>query len=109
MGNLQLDMKIGDTRPKFVTPVLDSDGAAISLSGASAVLNIQLPDQTLVTKTLTIDSPATNGIVSYQWLIGDLPVIGDYKFEVQVTFGDGTKQTFPPKDYGTISVHADLD
>jgi hypothetical protein len=105
MGNLQLDMKIGDTRPIFSTPILDSDGVAISLASATALLNIQLPDLSLVTKTLVI----VGSNVTYQWLTNDLPVIGDYRFEVQITFGDGTKQTFPPKGYGTISVHADLD
>jgi hypothetical protein len=107
MGNLQTDMKLGDLLPVFRTPILDGT-AIVPLTGASVLLLVTRPDGTPLSKSMNIED-AVNGIVNYPWVNGDLPTVGDYFFEVQVTFANGKKQTFPAKGHGIISVHEDLD
>ena len=106
MGNLTLDMKLGDLNPEFRTPIIGDDGVSVvNLTGATARLRALRPDNTVLDKALTIEAPATNGIVSYSWAVGDLPTLGDYYFIVRVTYADGSPQTFPARGVGIISVN----
>lgn len=108
MGNLHMDMKFGDTRPVLRTPLLDGS-VPVPLASASEVRLLMVrPDLTLLNKAITIEDPPEDGIVSYQWVDGDLPEVGIYVFELEVTYPDGTKQTFPVKGRGIISVSGDL-
>jgi hypothetical protein len=109
MGNLRIDMKLGDTRPDFYAQCLDGE-TPVPLTFVNQVLLImRKPDDTLFSQPLTVESPAADGFVSRSWGVGDLDQIGDYRYEVEVTFGDGTKQTFPARGNGTLSVTDDLD
>lgn len=110
MTNLSTDMKLNDTRPIFRTTVLDGADIVPLNAVSQVLLIIDRPDpHPLLTLAMTIESPPEDGIVSYTWVNGDLPVVGVYKFEVEVTWTNGSKQTFPAATYGTITVYDDLD
>lgn len=53
-----------------------------------------------------IDEP--NGIVEYVWALGDTDTAGTYQAEVEVEWPGGEPQTFPSRDYFSITVYADL-
>ena len=64
--------------------------------------------------TLKINGTATivnsaSWLFGYQPVVGDTDTAGDYEGEFQVTYSDGTKQTFPDPGYLDILITADLD
>lgn len=61
-----------------------------------------------INSTGTIVNP-TNWLLGYQPAIGDTDTAGAYQGEFQVTYADGTKQTFPDPGYLNILITADLD
>jgi hypothetical protein len=51
---------------------------------------------------------AANGDVSYQWQAGDTDEPGMFEAEWEVTFGDGTIETFPNDGYIDIHIMSDI-
>lgn len=83
---------LGDTDTISAT-LLDRDGAAVNLSGASV---------RFVSDSLSIDaaatvSEATAGVVTFAPGAGDLTAGANHSARFVVTFGDGTVQSFPNK------------
>ena len=52
---------------------------------------------------------ALTGLVSYSWLSGDTDDASVYLSEWEVTWNDGTVETFPKIGYETVLIQADLD
>lgn len=69
------------------------------LTGASAVVLIKRPDQTVVTRTATLTDAAA-GELSITWQAGDLAQAGTYYAQVKVTYSNGKPQTFVIDDKG---------
>jgi hypothetical protein len=103
-----------DTRPQVVANVRDeSTGAVIDLTGATARLYFRAVGATALQATvvgtlltgyeeddgtINVSAPynvaGAGGRVGFQWAVGDLDcAAGEYEGEIEVTFGDGTKQT----------------
>lgn len=107
-------IKSGDTSPDLVTTLLDADGAAVNLTGATVRFLMRPRGETELTVdgTAVIDDDETSGIVSYQWaeadplydIVGDTTTAGDYDAEFEVTFADGSVQTFPNSRYLRIKI-----
>lgn len=102
---------VGDTEGDIKDQLL-ADGSAEDISGFQSVeLHLEKPDESVVTAddsgAVTVeDSP--NGIVSYQFQSGDLDQQGRYRYEWEVTYGDGEVLTFPGEDMGKIWVREEL-
>ena len=65
------------------------------------------------TRALKVDQPATitypsTGQVEYSWAAGDTDTSGVYDVEIQVTYSDGTVETFPNDGYHELRVLEDL-
>ena len=103
---MTLYMKRGDTAPFFRGQCTDN-GVPVDLTGAAAKLVIRKPSGALISTNATVEV-GTQGWVRRSWSAGDTDEIGDYKIEVEVTWTDGTKQTFPPDDYERLVVGTDL-
>lgn len=99
---IRLDDKVGDTTTPFDLTNASSVRALVRLKGTKAVLAGAVTD-------------AVGGIVEIQlgiaptdWLPAR-PKAGDWQFEVEVTFNDGTILTWPAYGYDTLEVFYDLD
>jgi hypothetical protein len=105
-----LVLKRGDRRPSFKGQCLDGT-TPVNLTTATSAKLILKSGSLTVTPTLVIED-ATLGKVRYDWTAGDLTGVlaaaATYRAEVEVTWNDGTKQTFPGGDYGTVIVVSDL-
>lgn len=102
-------VKRGDTSPAFRAQCLDGS-TPINLSGAQ-IIRLLMRSESAATQAHTMtaeDQTTSTGWVRYQWQPTDLAVVGFYRAEVEVTWGDGTVQTFPADSYATISVEPDL-
>jgi len=98
MADLQRNAVGSDLR--FTCRASES-GAVINLTGGSVLLKIKKPDNRLMSKTATL-ADATNGVVSYITIAGDLDIAGEYHIQGEMTLS-GTvipsrEATFPVLD-----------
>lgn len=90
-GNTPQDLT-GATSAKFLMGKIDANGVStITTQGA-----------------MTFAADRTTGQVTYDWGATDLNTTGEYKAEVEITWANGDKQTFPSEGYLTIIVVADV-
>lgn len=90
-GNLPQNLT-GATSAKFLMGTIDANGVStITVQGA-----------------MTFDADRTTGKVTYTWGATDLAVTGEYKAEVEITWSNGQRQTFPSEGYLTIAVVSDV-
>lgn len=102
----EFKIKKGDTAPAFGVQLFDSNRRPIQLAGATVVFRMRLRDglpASVVEGAATIDS-ATRGEVSYHWQVGDTDVVGEYYWEWEITFNDGTVMTIPGDKYGKFEI-----
>lgn len=105
--------KRGDTGPPAVVTCLDGENpvdltfatSVKFLMGTVAANGNATPK---VNATASFATDRTSGNVIYNWVAADLNTAGTYQAEVEVTWSNGQKQTFPANGYLTINVVADI-
>lgn len=115
-------IKQNDTSPAFMRQFLNSEGAAVSLAGATVVFNMASVAGTLVcnarpavvfTGTLPAELgggtvTAADGWMKYAWTAPDTATPGVYRSEFQVTFGDGSVETAPNATWEMVTITPDI-
>lgn len=104
-------MKRNDTLPVLELQLIDAfDGTPASLAFATDIkLLIKKGRDPVFSAPMTIIDSAT-GHVAYEWLLGDLTVLGKFRLEVQVQYGSpDLTLTFPNDSYLDFHVTEDLD
>lgn len=72
--------QVGDIGTTIKATIVDQDGAALDVSGASTLQLLFLkPTGVLVTQTATLTGDGTDGIIQYVTVSGDLDVPGVWK------------------------------
>lgn len=103
-----------DTKPNLLVTLKNPDGTVHDLTGlgaSSVKLHIKLVDGTVLTRDMTIDSPATDGKVSYAWQATDWDagglVSGSHRMEYEST---EERLTFPnrEKDNDVLFISDDI-
>ena len=79
----------GDTKPALTT-TLEHDGIPQDLTGSTVEFHMS----NIVVAEATV-TDASAGQVMYQWQPGDTDIPGLYIAEFEVTYPDGTTETFP--------------
>ena len=110
MAGADFYLKSGDTLPVLNATLQDATGAAVSLVLATAVRFVLVAAGTRQPKLNAVAAivNAAAGTVRYAWAAGDTDTPGDYWGEFQVTFNDGTIETFPNDRHLVIRVTAEL-
>lgn len=112
-GVTEKTYKRGDTGPPITITCLDGT-VAKDLTGATSAKFIMGTINAAGNSTAKVNAPAafdadrTTGKVTYTWAAADLDTAGAYVAEVEVTFSNGQKQTYPSNGYLTITVMADV-
>jgi len=102
-------IKRGDRREPIERVLRGSDGNPVDLTGASVRFIMKtLEGVVKVDAGATIVGTPSAGRVRYSWGATDTDTAGPFRAEFEVTFGDGTKQTFPNKDFIAVLVVEDL-
>lgn len=88
-------IKQNDTSPSLQATLKDAANTGVDLSGATVMFHMKSLDG-----VVTVDSAMTivdedNGIVKYDWQSGDTSSHGTYSVEFEVTYVDGSTETFP--------------
>jgi len=98
---------LNDFGDKYTFTLQEQDGTASDLTGMTVRVHIRreaTPD-VVTNKSVTILSPATNGIVEYEVATGDFPSVGKYYLQFQGTFGATKVITW---DVAEIFVQAEI-
>lgn len=103
-------IKQNDTSPALQCTLQDDQGIAIDISGSSARFHLVNYE----TGVVKIDSAgsivsAVDGQVKYEWITGDTDTVGIYQAEWEVTYSDGSIETFPNNQNIIINIFDDLN
>jgi hypothetical protein len=109
-------LKQGDLRPQFVVVLKDNIGEetedVVDLTTATSAVFNMVPEGGGAVKinrgSATIDSPPTNGQVTYAWGTADTNTVGTFNAEIEVLWADGKPETFPNDSYWTVEIVDDL-
>lgn len=104
-----LTIRQGDTTPAMAATILDQNGAAVNLTGASVkfVMRSLASAAPVVNAAATVVS-AGAGTVQYNWSSVDTAAAGLYMAEFHVTFSGGSTYTYPNVGYLDIEVAESL-
>ena len=81
-------VRVGDVGTVITVAVQDEDEEVLDISDATALtLYLRKPNRTYLTKTPTLYTDGTDGMVTYTSISGDWSVSGTWGVEVKVTFG----------------------
>lgn len=99
------NIKQNDTSPSLSVQLLDGANQIIDLSGASAKFFMKIAGSTTIAvNAAAVITNASQGKVEYEWSAGDTATAANYQGEFQITFINGTVETFPNNKYITIRV-----
>ncbi len=108
--------KVGDTASAVYATLEDDTGTAVDIQAAS----VRFKMGPLSGGTLTVAANATNaqvgagtvdgstGNVVYNWATSDLSVADWYRAEWEVTYSNGSIQSFPNAGFMLVAVRDDL-
>lgn len=103
------NIKQNDTSPSLQASLKDAASLPINLIGASVALHMKSVDSTLKVNSSMTVTDAENGIIRYDWQTGDTDTVGTYFVEFQVTYSDGSIETFPNNGNKIVSVVRELN
>ena len=99
-------IKRGDRRPG-VTITCKRDGVPADLSIATTLKLLGKINGNLIINRV-VTSTELGKVVVDPWAPGDTDTVGRLQLEVEATWADGTKTTFPPDKYLEVDIIPDL-
>lgn len=88
------EIHVDDVGTIFRVTVTDEDGAALDISAATLKqIVFEKPDETTTTKTASLDTDGTDGIMRYTTVSGDLDQAGRWKIQGVVGLPSGQWHT----------------
>lgn len=106
---MTFNIKQNDTGPAMLATLQDASGAAVNLTGASVRFHMR----SVSGGNPAVDAAATvvtaaSGIVRYNWAPEDTDSVGTYQAEFEVTYADGSIETFPNDGYIAVQIVDDI-
>lgn len=102
-------IKQNDTVPSIRAELQNGSGDAIDLIDATVRFHMRAigSSQSKVNAAASVIN-AAGGVVQYNWIAADTNTIGAYQAEFQVTYSNGTIETFPNDGYILIEITDDI-
>lgn len=102
-------IKENDTVPSIRATLQNGSGNAVDLIDASVRFHMRA----ISGGSATVDAAATivnaaNGLVQYNWSAADTAEVGSFQAEFEVTYSDGTVETFPSNGYIRVEIIDDI-
>jgi hypothetical protein len=101
-----------DRVPSISLDAVDEDGVAIDLAAftsAKFFMRARGASELKVDAAATIEEPASEGKLRYDWGASDTDTAGVFWAEFECSTADGKKRTFPTIGQIRVEVIADLD
>ena len=106
---MAFSIKQNDTSPSLQATLKDAELNPINLGGATVRLHMKSVDGTIkIDKAITVINDL-QGLVQYDWVVGDTDTVGTYYVEFEVTYNDGSIETFPNNGSKIINVVKELN
>lgn len=101
------NIKQGDTGPALIYELLP---VTTDLTGASVVFNMRTSSGTVVVdrQDALIITETGSPTVRYDWSAGETDIVGSHQAEFEVTYADGMVETFPNRNFISITVWDDI-
>ena len=103
-------VKKNDTAPSLRASLKDGGDQAIDLSDATVNFHMRK----VGASTIKVDASAvvigssSDGIVQYNWTTADTDTAGTYQGEFEVTYSDGSVESFPNNGYILVEILDDI-
>ena len=102
---MAVNLKQNNTSPVLQTTLLDGDGNAVNLTGATVTFTMIDDDGVAKVSDGSVTLvDAVNGIVKYAWSAADTDTVGEFSASFEVTYSDTTVETFPISSYIRVSI-----
>lgn len=102
-------IKQNDTNPSIRATLKNGSGNAVDLASTAVRFHMRsIGSTTVKTDGEAVVINANTGIVQYNWVADDTDTIGTFHAEFQVTYSDGSIETFPNNAFITVEVTDDI-
>jgi len=92
---MAFNIKQNDTSPSLQATLKDAQLVPVDITAAAVKFHMKSLDGVVkINETMTI-TDAENGVVQYDWQVGDTDTVGAYYVEFEVTYADASIETFP--------------
>lgn len=107
---MAFQIKQNDTSPAIRAALKDGNNSAIDLTDATVRFHMKdLSGTVIVDAEASVISPATSGIVQYDWSAADTDTAGSYYAEFEVTYANAKIETFPNNSNISVSIRPELN
>jgi len=106
MAQQEFTIKQNDTSPAIKLQLDLASGQ--DLTGATVRFHMAQADGTVVVDDAGSVLSATDEQIKYDWSAADTASSGVFNAEFEVTFADGSIETFPNGEYIKVTVYPDL-
>ena len=88
-------IKQNDTSPSLEATLSDANLVPVNITSATVMQHMKaIGGDVVLDEQMTI-TDAEGGVVQYDWQVGDTATVGTYYVEFEVTYSDGSVETFP--------------
>ena len=106
---MAFSIKQNDTGPSLLATLKDANDVPVNITGADVRFHMKsLEGVVKIDSDMTVINSA-EGLVRYDWLVGDTDTFGTYYVEFEVTYIDGSVETFPNTGSLVVSVVKELN
>ena len=88
-------IKQNDTSPSLEATLSDANLVPVDITSATVMLHMKAVGGSVVLDEQMTITDAEGGVVQYDWQAGDTATVGTYYVEFEVTYADGSVETFP--------------
>lgn len=102
-------IKKNDTSPSIRATLKNGSGSSVDVQDSTVRFHMRKlgSTQTVIDEAATLIN-ASGGVVQYNWSANDTDTVGSYQAEFEVTYTDGTIETFPNSGYIRIDIVSDI-
>lgn len=102
-------IKQNDTSPSLEATLSDANLVPVNLTAATVMLHMKAIGGDLILDEQMTLTDAENGVVQYDWRAGDTATVGTYYVEFEVTYLDGSVETFPNTGNAVVVITSSLN
>jgi len=101
-------IKQSDTKPQIQDTLQDDDGTVIDLTGATVTITAEDSSGTVKIDAQSGTHNDTGGVATYAITASDTDTAGEFTYEWEITFADGSVQTVPTIGTNLLVVHGEI-
>jgi len=106
---MAFSIKQNDTSPSILATLKDANDVPVNLTAANVRFHMKSIGGSIKIDSAMTVITAPEGLVRYDWVAADTDTFGTYYVEFEVTYTDGSIETFPNTGSLVVSVVKELN